>query len=179
MASKNGVHPDPTQMKLAKGNPGKRKEEIDLTTEAQPIYGLPEKPSHISEEGIEQWDRLGPILEANKLITIADGETFATLCENLARRSAAEIQMQKEEMIITNAAGTPIINPLLNLISKLNDTLYKYFLQFGMTPAARAKIRFAPGTFPEGDQGGKKESDLEKFKREQGQKRKENLTLVA
>lgn len=181
MASQNGTIADPTAVRIAKGNPGKRSLSVDLSREAQPDVALPDIPTWISAKAQKHWDRLGPILLQNKLITVADGENFAVLCQAIATLEEASENMKREKMIVHNAAGTPIENPLLAIIRKNSEVIQKLSLQFGMTPASRAKIRFPTGTFDA--KGSPLESEREKFKREQRERREKiraegNLSLV-
>jgi len=164
--------PRPTQQTIAMGNPGHRS--LDLSVQSQPNFVEPPKPSWLSEKAGIEWDRISPVLVRNKLLTEADGEPFGFFCTAVARLAEAEIEMRNESLVIETLHGGKMKNPLLNVIKECGAEIFKYSLQFGLTPAARTKIKFEKGTFP-GAYGWKdpKEREKEEFKEAQKRAREE------
>jgi P27 family predicted phage terminase small subunit len=159
MASKNGPNPEPTAMKIAKGNPGKRSEDIDLTREAQPDLAMPEMPDFLDQYAKEEWDRIASVLLKNKLLTVIDGQALGVYCQAWSRMKQAEMALETEKYVVIGGTGGPIKNPLIAIINQQAEIVFKFLLQFGMTPSARAKIKFPKGSF------GEDESEWEKFKK--------------
>lgn len=137
----------PIEQKIANGNPGKRPEDVDRTRYPQPAYVMPPMPEWLTEEAQKKWEQLGPILARNKLITEADGEAFGQFCEAWCRYVAAELQLRNEELTTFNASGSPIVNPTLKVIALEREACFKFMMNFGMTPAARVRVKGEPGTY--------------------------------
>lgn len=148
----------PTQIKIAAGNPGKRAEDVDLTTEAQPEIMEPPLPDSLEgdEEAIKFWNRTVKNLVENKLCTIVDGDALGILALAWSRMIRAQNQMKGETLVVYGVKGGRMKNPLLAIIAQEADTVQKGLIQFGMTPAARSRIKFPKGTFPAGGAGDKK-----------------------
>lgn len=149
----------PTHQKIAEGNPGKRPEDVDLTREAQPDFVIPDPPEWLCEVGAAEWHKTSRLLLKNKLCTEVDGQALATYCQAWAKMVKGELQIQKEELVVIGGTGGPIKNPLVAVIASQVEICLKFWNAFGMTPAARARIKFPPGTFKPA------ENPWEKFKK--------------
>jgi P27 family predicted phage terminase small subunit len=168
----------PTQKKIAAGNPGKRAADVDLSREAQPKVKIPNMPDWLEPEAQKEWKILSSFLVKNKLVTEVDGHALATLCQAWATMVEAQKKMSEEELILIGANGGPVKNPLLSIIKSQGEVVLKLLLQFGLTPAARAKIKFPKGTFTPGDPDdegeGSEQSEWKKFARDRRLQRQKN-----
>jgi hypothetical protein len=145
----SGRRPQPTALKVLRGNPGKRKlNQQEPVPPAGPIV----KPTLSIGAGLV-WDRLAPIATAMGTLTAADVTAFATLCELQATLEAAGTRkdpvappadvidpaeiaaaLERVAVILADAIKTekdfaPIIRP--------------YYALFGLDPVSRAKIQVA------------------------------------
>lgn len=86
------------------------------------VEEFPDAPQHLNVDGREMWSRLGPTLVKHKVLQVTDLFCLEQLCIawQLFRKSA------KADMPITASE---------------NNALLSMFSAFGMTPAARSKIR--------------------------------------
>lgn len=142
--------PEPTAVRIAKGNPGKRrlgdKEPIPPSGQAEP-------PPWMQPDAREIWDRLAPIAAAMKTLTIADADTFARYCTWLAKWIALDrfiridmggkpwfYRMDEKERI-TYVGEFPQASELRQ-ISKILLLMER---EFGLTPAGRTRIQVEHG----------------------------------
>ena len=145
-----GPMPEPTAVRIAKGNPGKRrlgdKEPIPPSGQAEP-------PPWMQPDAREIWDRLAPIAAAMKTLTIADADTFARYCTWLAKWIALDrfiridmggkpwfYRMDEKERI-TYVGEFPQASELRQ-ISKILLLMER---EFGLTPAGRTRIQVEHG----------------------------------
>ncbi|SPO68124.1 protein of unknown function [Pseudomonas sp. JV241A] len=73
-----GRRPTPTELKLVRGNPGKRP--INKN-EPKPAKRIPSAPGHLSSEGQVAWGRLTVLLDRMGVLTEADGFALERLCD--------------------------------------------------------------------------------------------------
>lgn len=141
---RRGPPPKPTILKLAGGNPGKKK--ID-PREVVPSAGEPVAPEWISEQALAIWKRLVPELAKSGLARSLDGWTLARYCVILAR------WIELDRFIRTNgttypqksADGKRVLRvfefPQAGEWRKLGPQLTALEREFGLTPASRTRIR--------------------------------------
>src|SRR5688500_18461514 len=74
----SGRRPQPTELLLLRGNPGKRKPNENAPS---PPAGEVAKPVGLSAGAAEVWDRLAPVCLAMGTLTTADVTVFGRMCE--------------------------------------------------------------------------------------------------
>jgi P27 family predicted phage terminase small subunit len=161
-----GRKPDPTPLKLLKGNPGKRP--ISLNTFA-PESVIPRCPAHLKGEARREWTRVTAELHKYNMIAEIDGRRLSHLCTVWARYVYAEMMIRKAEekggsgLFVKTPNGYPVQSPWLTVSNKAIEQYGVICAEFGMTPAAR--VRVVPQTTQldlpglEVIQGGKPELD--------------------
>ena len=87
-----GRKPSPTQLKLVRGNPGKRP--IRAAGEPKPGHTLPEAPVHLSARAKAAWGQIAPILSRMGVLTEADAVALELLCEAYADYSEARDELR-------------------------------------------------------------------------------------
>jgi phage terminase small subunit len=120
----SGRRPQPTALKVLRGNPGKRKPNKN---EPVPPSGTVVKPRGLSKAAGSVWDELAPVCIAMKTLTPADVRVFATLCELQATFAAA-----------VKAKGSAGFDARLERDTA--NTLRPYYALFGLEPVSRARI---------------------------------------
>lgn len=138
--SNAGRRPLPTSWKVMTGNPGKRPLP---DAEPQAAVELPEPPTDLDEEALEEWKRVGELLVRNKIITALDRTALEAYCRLYSRWRKAERKVQELGEVVKSPSGYPIQNPYLGVASRALDQLRSYLIEFGLTPAARSKVRVA------------------------------------
>ena len=117
-----GRPPKPTALKVIQGNPGKRPLPKG---EVKPAPGAEAPPWLVAPQARAEWERIAPRLLKLGLLTELDGEAFGLLCGHLAD-AGEQMRMARP------------VDP------RLTSEIRQFMSQFGMTPAARAKVAGKP-----------------------------------
>lgn len=138
---KRGPKLKPNLVKIAEGNPGKRPiNELEPTLDVE----VSDCPDHLDEEARKEWLWISERLEKAGLIAEIDKTQLAVYCKAYSRWAKAELNIQKEGLIITSPNGYPIQNPWLSIANKAMEQLSKSLVQFGMSPSSRANLKVDP-----------------------------------
>jgi P27 family predicted phage terminase small subunit len=145
-----GPPPQPINLRILRGNPGKRpiKPEPQPERPAEP----PEPPPFLAGYACDEWYRVAGELHRLKLLTILDISSLAAYCTAYARwRTAAEALAKMEKL---NPVAALMIkraqNPLVRIAGRAAADMVKYASQFGFTPIARSRIAAGPFNQPPG-----------------------------
>ncbi len=120
----SGRRPQPSALKVLRGNPGKRKPNAQ---EPRPPTGDVIKPADLSAAAAAVWDELAPVARAMGTLTPADIRPFGTLCELQATFTAA-----------ARTKGTAAFDARLE--RETATALRPYYALFGLEPISRARI---------------------------------------
>jgi P27 family predicted phage terminase small subunit len=150
---RRGPPPEPTKLRVLKGNPGKRPVN---EREPQPRATSPRCPEWLSAEAKRVWQRLVPELKAMRVLTYIDGDALAAYCQTFARWRAAEefIQKHGEAYPLRDDQGRIKCMqqfPQVAISRNLLLVLRAYQQEFGMTPSARSRVAVAPDPDTRGD----------------------------
>ena len=136
----------PTHLRVLRGNPGKR----PIKPEPEPSVPetLPEPPSFLPVDAVNEWWRVVPELHALGLLTVLDVQPLAAYCMAYAHWNAAEqalAQMAAEDpmfnaLIITGSTGAQMTNPLVKIARNAAADMLRFAAEFGMTPRARSYL---------------------------------------
>ena len=151
---KPGPRPVPTHLRVLRGNPDHR----PIRNEPQPLIpdDCPEPPEFLSAYAKDEWWRVGGELHRLGLLTIIDIAPLAAYCVAYGRWRTAE------ETLVKIAANDPVmhglmikrdttvgVNPLIHVARKSAADMVRYASEFGLTPAARARIAAGVGDHPQ------------------------------
>jgi P27 family predicted phage terminase small subunit len=136
----------PTKLRVLRGNPGHRP--IRAEPEPRAPVELPEPPDFLTEEARAEWFRIGEELRRLRLLTIADTRPLAAYCQSFGRWADAEraIKLMAERdpvtkgLMVKGSLGNPVQNPLCKIAANAARDMVRYAAEFGLTPAARARI---------------------------------------
>lgn len=133
-----GRKPIPNRLKRLRGNPGKR----PLSAEPSFPAGVPSAPKWLSPEAKKEWRRVAKLLEAARLITLADRPTLTAYCVAWDElREATE--MLKDGR--TFAAGEQMKpHPAVAMQRSAMQQLAKFAALFGFSPADRTRVHPLP-----------------------------------
>ena len=139
---KRGPRPQPTQLKILRGNPGRRKLNA---AEPQPESNGVVMPGHLGDVARAKWAELLPMLQATKVMTKADTEALARYCDTyewwLATR--ATLRQNGDTYPILNDAGDIKYiaqRPEVSIAHKLSTQLWQLEQDFGLNPSARTGL---------------------------------------
>jgi len=133
--SNSGRRPQPTALKVLRGNPGQRKLN---TKEPTPPPGEVVKPEGLSASAAAIWDELAPICLHMGTLTAADVRPFRTLCElqaSLDRASVLKTVGEWDAALKLEKDFAPMIRP--------------YYALFGLEPVSRARITVPKAAEPD------------------------------
>ena len=133
-----GRRPTPTALKIIQGNPGNRPLEPDLSNHIP--AQVPEPPPILKGQALKEWQRISIELEKLGLITELDMAALASYCQCYARWLEAEEMIAKVGMVVMSPANFPIQSPYLAIANRAMEQMRAYLIEFGMTPAARARV---------------------------------------
>lgn len=133
----SGRRPLPTQLKVLRGNPGKRALNGDEPRHADASIVPPE---YLSEYAREEWQRLAPQLSRLGMLTVADVSTFAALCEAVANfRSASEELQEHGGHTLTTEKGM-IRHPASIVQRDAQIQMRGFSSLFGLSPSDRTRL---------------------------------------
>jgi P27 family predicted phage terminase small subunit len=151
-----GPPPVPTNLRLLRGNPSKR----PIRPEPQPTIpdAVPSAPEWISGYAREEWERVAGELYRLRLLTVVDIAPFAAYCVayqnwRTAYEKFKEMQDRDPVMagfVVKSGKGTAISNPIFLALRQAGTDMVRFAGEFGMAPAARARIANAGFDPPRG-----------------------------
>lgn len=150
---RRGPPPKPTALKLLNGNAGKHPLNA---REPRPTVGTPHCPEWLSEESRRVWKRLVPQLRMMKVLTVVDADALAAYCHTYVRWRDAEDFLSKHGMVYPIRDDQGRVKcmqqwPQVSIARNLLLVLRAYQQEFGLTPAARARIVIAGEDEPSSD----------------------------
>lgn len=143
---RRGPLPEPSALKAAKGNPGKRQL---VDGEPAPPSGVPNPPPWITPAGLEVWNQLAPALVVMKVLTVVDVFAFGRYCELTARW--VELKKARDSRGLAGwshkqSKNSIIVLPQGSEEKALMGELLRLEDHFGLTPSSRTRIRVQPST---------------------------------
>ena len=144
--NRGGRPPKSTAVKIAEGNPGKRRLN---TNEPTPERGIPPKPTALGAVASKEWDRITPMLFELGLLTAVDGAALAAYCANFQRWHEAETLIKASGLVIEAERG-PVRNPAVGIANESMAQMHKFLVEFGLTPASRIRLIAIPSAAKDG-----------------------------
>ncbi len=138
---------------LIDGNKGhKTKKEIEQRKNSEQLLNVGadkvEPPEWLSLERVELFNRLAGELNKIKLVTNVDVFAMARWCDAMVDYIECSKIIATEGLMVsyTNKAAetNQVPHPLLTKKKQLNEQMAKLESEFGLTPAARAKLAMPP-----------------------------------
>lgn len=130
-----GRRPKPSALHDLEGTRNRRR-----NTEPRPS-GIPTCPQHLNKEAKREWKRISAELAALGLLTSVDRAALAAYCSSWSRWIDAEENVQKFGAVIKSPkSGYPVQNPYVGIANTSLDQMRKFLIEFGMTPASRARL---------------------------------------
>lgn len=133
----------PTNVKLLRGNPGKRPLNMD---EPQPKAVIPPVPKHLDDEARAEWRRMSKRLHEMGLMTEIDRSVLAAYCVAWSRWVLAEDKIREFGLVLKSPdKGWPVQSPYLSIANRALDQMVKLAAEFGMTPSSRSRLSVNKG----------------------------------
>ena len=145
-----GRRPKPTVVKQVEGNPGKRSlAKVDLTSDP----AAPPCPTWLDFDARLIWKEQVKELMCLKMLRRVDQIALACLCDSVANLKSgirrllklkAQLRNQGKDpddaLLSKTPGGAVIQSPLLAIINREKVNVQRFASEFGMTPAARARL---------------------------------------
>ena len=134
---RRGPPPQPTKLKLLKGNPGKRKlNEAEPTPETK----APDCPKWLTKVAKEEWDRVMPELLRLGLMSGLDRAALAGYCQSYANWRQAQTRIRRFGMTFTTEKGYEGQRPEVAIAQRERQIMRQFAQEFGFTPSARSRV---------------------------------------
>jgi len=139
--AKPGPKTQPTQLKILRGNPGKR---ALPKNEPQPTHGFGPCPEHLTEMAKQAWEMFAADLESAGVGTALDATALELLCTSYAlyREAAEQVAKYGPCWVKANGDGLPSIkfSPHSGIMERERKTIRALLAEFGMTPSSRTGL---------------------------------------
>lgn len=114
-----------------------------LQEETQRVIGsteAPKKPSWLSGDAAEEWDRI--VAELSKLYVVSplDAMTLAAYCKAYALWRKFDAVLDEEGPTTVTASGEVKAHPAAKVCMSMFAEIRRMAAEFGMSPAARSRI---------------------------------------
>ncbi len=144
--AKRGPPPQPTKLRLLRGNPGKRS--INRREPSPPV-AAPSCPIWLSPEAKHIWKETVPLLKEMRILTRIDRDALAAYCQSYARWKAAEqfLDQHGEIYPVKDKSGSVRFMkqfPQVSIAQSYLQIVRSYQQEFGMTPSARTRVHEIP-----------------------------------
>ena len=136
--AKPGTKPQPTHLKMVRGNPGKRKLNDQ---EPQPDITMPEPPAILSEQALAQWDVVAPQLHQMGVLTMIDATALEMYCVAYGNWCEAQEKIRKFGPLTKSPSGHLQQSPYMQIANKAFEQMRAMLPEFGMTPSSRSGLK--------------------------------------
>jgi P27 family predicted phage terminase small subunit len=133
---KRGPKSAPVQLKVLRGNPGKRKLPRQDVQPA-PCVG---PPRWLKGPARYEWNRIAPELKRLGLLSKLDRSTLASYCAAYADFRLANEIVAREGRIIQSANGMTMTHPAVHIQNKAIILMRSMAGELGLSPAARSSL---------------------------------------
>ena len=133
-----GRKPQPTVLKVLRGNPGRRK-----LNPAEPQHAPLEAtvPAELTDPLAQaEWTRVAAMLIDRGQVTSVDRAVLAGYCLKYAQWQALEREAAGHPFIVRSPSGYPIPNPALGMANKVFGLMLKAAAELGITPSSRSRV---------------------------------------
>lgn len=103
-------------------------------------------PANLNDAAKAEWNRIAPVLQQMRVVTVADQGILAAYCLAHARLIKAEAEVAKLGEVVKSPSGYPIQNPWLSVATRAAKDLKAAAVELGLTPSARTRVKVNAAT---------------------------------
>ena len=136
---RRGPAPQPTVLRMMRGNPGHRPVNQDepKPPAVKPDSGLAQCPKWLTGEARNLWKRIAPDAIASGLLTVVDLPAFEALCLSYARwRELERLTGKNLDLAIAKGYRSQAV--------KERQLMMQFGARFGFDPSSRSNVKVAP-----------------------------------
>lgn len=142
LMARPGPPPKPRELKLVQGT---LRKDRDTPDRPEPDVQVPSCPAWLGREAKREWKRIAPELERLGLIALVDRAALAGYCQAYQRWYDAEKILADEGLTFVTEKGYVGQRPEVAIANTAMKEMRAFLQEFGMTPAARTRVRSAKG----------------------------------
>lgn len=136
-----GRKPLPTGLKLLRGT--LEKQRIN-PTEPKPAVGEGTALKGLTPRALEHYAKLTEQVTAMGILTVVDGSALSGLAQAMADFEEASVILARDGKVIEGRDAGMVRSPWLMVRKQAEDRMKQGFADFGLTPAARARLHTEP-----------------------------------
>ncbi len=112
-----------------------------------PPKGRPSSPKPLKGESLAEWTRMTDRLELAGTLSVVDDAVLYRYCRLHARAERLERYVGRlRSVFYVDHLGNPKVHPGVAQLRAYDQALRVYLVEFGMTPAARSRVRVPQAT---------------------------------
>ena len=104
------------------------------------LPGTPEPPAYLCEIGRAEWERIVPMLEASKVMSLRHQHTLAAYCDALADMVKADQELKQHGATFMDDKGRVMNHPAWYRKKDSRLHMLRLAEQFGLTASALARV---------------------------------------
>ena len=133
-----GRRKEPAQSKVVRGVFREDRDSHGPKVEIQ----APKCPTWLPKEAKKYWKEIAPKLVASGLIGVVDGAAFIAHCDSMGKFEQVSRQLTSlADLYDSTPQGFMVQSALFTIRNKLWDQVMKSASEFGLSPAARSKVK--------------------------------------
>jgi P27 family predicted phage terminase small subunit len=102
--------------------------------------GIPEPPSYLCDIGRAEWERIVPMLEASKVMSLRHQHTLAAYCDALADMVKADQELKQHGATFIDDKGRVMNHPAWYRKKDSRLHMLRLAEQFGLTASALSRV---------------------------------------
>jgi len=102
--------------------------------------GIPQPPEYLCDVGRAEWERIVPMLEASKVMSLRHQHTLAAYCDALADMVKANNELQQHGATFMDDKGRVMNHPAWYRKKDSRLHMLRLAEQFGLTASALARV---------------------------------------
>ena len=135
---RRGPVPMPSVIKVARGNPGKRRIQPDVPMPP----GAPDMPKHLSALARAEWRRIvEQLMLVPGLLAKTDWAVVAAVCECHEEIVKADRALERGGRYLKTKTGFMRKHPALEVKAQFVALQRQHLAELGMTPSARSRVK--------------------------------------
>jgi len=137
---RSGRRPTPTAQLKLRGS-YRRDRHGQRDSEPSPPAKLPDRPRWLTGEARREWERLGPLLAEQGLLTEWDRSLFSMYCQEWKTYVTVCRNLRTpEDCTVLTTKGNVTQHPLVGLKNRTYQNLLRIAAEFGLSPSARTRL---------------------------------------
>lgn len=138
---KRGPAPTPTKVLQLRGTyRSDRHAAVGEELQFDALAKLPPAPRSFDALTRYEWERVGPLLIGQQLLTEADLAAFAMYCMNVATAVRCSKILKRKGFTCSSPNGFELARPEVAIRRQAMAEARKFMQEFGLTPSARTRI---------------------------------------